>query len=183
MKKYYVIALLFSIQAQMLAGQKYFSKAGNIHFVSESPLEKIEATNSSALVVLDASTGQMEWSVLIKGFQFAKDLMQEHFNENYMESHKYPKGLFKGAITNMHEVNLKKDGTYPVQVKGDLTLHGVTKVLITSGKIFVKGGKISASSTFDIVVADYNIVVPKVVKENIARSVKTEVNAELQLMN
>jgi polyisoprenoid-binding protein YceI len=170
------------LQAHSIVGQKYFSKVGRIHFLSEAPLEKIEATNHNALVIFDASTGKMECSVLIRGFQFEKALMQDHFNENYMESHKYPKGIFKGTILNLNEVNLSKDGTYAVNVKGDLTLHGVTKPFILPGQVVIKAGKISATSTFDILVDDYNIQIPKVVKENVSKTVKVIVTADLQKM-
>ena len=100
-----------------------------------------------------------------------------------MESHEYPKGIFKGTIENMSAVNLAKDGEYPVTVKGNLTLHGVTKPFNATGKIGVKGGVIHAQSTFEIVVADYNIQVPKVVKDNVAKNVKITVTADLQKMN
>ena len=161
-------------------GQKYFTKTGKVTFISNAPLEKIEAHNSNAYVVLDASNGSIECSVLIKGFQFVKALMQDHFNENYMESHEYPKGIFKGTVENMSAVNLQKDGDYPVTVKGNLTLHGITKPFNAAGKITVKGGVLAAQSSFDIVVADYNIQIPKVVRDNIAKNVKVNVVADLQ---
>lgn len=124
----------------------------------------------------------MDLSVLIKGFHFEKALMQDHFNENYMESHLYPKGSFSGTILNMKEINLGKDGIYPVRVQGDLTLHGVTKAITTSGQINVKAGKIYASSTFDITIADFKIDIPKVVKDNISNAVEVTVSVELLLM-
>ncbi len=170
------------VQVSVVTGQKYFTKVGRIHFISEAPLEKIEASNHNALIIFDAASGKMECSVLIKGFQFDKALMQDHFNENYMESHKYPKGIFKGSILNMNEIHLQKDGTYTANVKGELTLHGVTKPFITSGQIQVKSGKISASSTFDILVADFDIQIPKVVKENISKTVQIVISADLQRM-
>lgn len=174
------LTLLFLLVTILPArAQKYFSKTARIHFLSEAPLEKIEASNHNAMVVLDASTGQMEWSVLIKGFQFQKALMQEHFNENYMESHKYPKGLFKGTLLNRNDVNLTKDGKYAVNVRGELTLHGVTQPLITSGWITVQAGKVTASSSFDIAVADYQIEIPKLVRDNIAKVVRVSVSADL----
>ena len=93
--------------------------------------------------MLDAATGRLECSVLIKGFQFEKALMQDHFNENYMESHKFPKGVFKGTITNMQDIHLKKDGTYTVVVKGDLPLKlwfriSISKFRKSSGIILLK---------------------------------------------
>jgi len=183
MKCFLIAALILLFQLPALMAQKYYTKAGKIQFVSDAPLEKIEATNGNALIVLDATNGHVELSVLIKGFQFAKALMQEHFNENYMESHLYPKGLFKGSIMNMKEINLGKDGTYMAAVQGELTLHGVTKGLTTTAQITVKAGKISASSTFDITIADYNVEIPKVVKDNISKTVRVTVTTELQLMD
>ena len=166
--------------ASLVFGQKYFTKTGSIHFLSEAPLEKIEASNGTAYVVFDAGTGQMEWAVLIKGFKFEKALMQEHFNENYMESNKYPKAIFKGTITNMSAVNLAKDGTYNVEASGDLTIHGVTKPIRAPGRIMVKEGAVTAESSFNITIADYKIEVPKVVRDNIAKTVLVSVSAPLQ---
>lgn len=182
MKSFYVMAVMMLFLLHPLVGQKYYSKAGRIQFVSEAPMEKIEAANNSALIVLDGATGRMDLSVLIKGFQFEKALMQDHFNENYMESHLYPKGLFSGTILNMKEINFGKDGNYTARVQGELTLHGVTKAMTTSGQISVKAGKIYATSTFDITIADFNIDIPKVVKDNISKTVHVTVSAELLLM-
>ncbi len=183
MKQYILLALATSFFIPLMSGQKYYSKVGRLSFTSDAPIEKIEATNTNGLVVIDAASGQIECSVLIKGFQFEKALMQEHFNENYMESHKYPKGLFKGTIANMKEINLTKEGTYTAKVNGNLTLHGVTKTISIPGQVIVKGGKITVSATFEILVADYNIVIPKVVRENIAEKVKININADLLPMN
>lgn len=165
-----------------LFGQKYYSKVGQVVFTSDAPLEKIEAKNTNGLILLDAANGRLECSVLIKGFQFEKALMQDHFNENYMESHKFPKGIFKGTITNMRDINVKKDGAYNAVVKGDLTLHGVTKPFSPTGKVIVKNGKITATSSFEILVTDFNIDIPKVVRENIAEKVKVNIQAELLVM-
>lgn len=183
MKNWCVTGLCLLLSFSVAWGQKYFTKTGRVQFISNAPLEKIEAHNNNGYIILDAGSGSIECSVLIKGFQFEKALMQDHFNENYMESHEYPKGIFKGTIENMSAVNLAKDGEYPVTVKGNLTLHGVTKPFNATGKIGVKGGVIHAQSTFEIVVADYNIQVPKVVKDNVAKNVKITVTADLQKMN
>ena len=175
--------MLFFISGVVgLFGQKYYSKVGQVVFTSDASLEKIEGKNTNGLVVLDAATGRLECSVLIKGFQFEKALMQDHFNENYMESHKFPKGVFKGTITNMQDIHLKKDGTYTVVVKGDLTLHGVTKPFSPTGKVIVKGGMITATSSFEILVADFKIEIPKVVRDNIAEKVKVTIQADLLVM-
>jgi hypothetical protein len=175
--------LAFILCTQTLAGQKYYTKTGRISFISQAPLEKIESSNNNSLIVLDAATGKLECSVLIKGFQFSKALMQDHFNENYMESHKYPKGLFKGTISNLNEVKLAKDGIYTATLKGEMTLHGVTKPMTTTGKFTVKGQNVAATTFFEIHVADFNIEIPKVVKDNVAETVKVTVTADLQRMN
>ena len=178
MKNILILALLFA--TQFAFGQKYFSKMGKVSFYSDAPMEKIEAHNTTASTVLDAATGNMEWAVLIQGFKFEKALMQDHFNENYMESSTYPKAKFKGKIENLSAVNFKKDGDYNVTVSGQLEMHGVTKPVTASGVISVKGGSLSAKSKFSVAVADYDIEIPKVVAENIAKTVDIHVQAEYQ---
>lgn len=177
-----LIVIVMMLSAQLAIGQKYFSKNAKISFHSDAPLEKIEATTSTASTVLDASTGNMEWAVLIQGFQFEKALMQEHFNENYMESTKFPKAKFKGKIDNLSAVDFKKDGSYNVKVSGQMEIHGVTKPVNASGVINVKGGNISADSKFSVAVAEYGIEIPKVVADNIAKTVDINVHADYQAM-
>lgn len=163
--------------------QKYFTRDGNISFFSDAPLEKIEAHNSKATSVLDVASGKMEFAVLIKAFQFEKALMQEHFNENYLESDKYPKSTFKGEITNIKSVDFSKDGEYEVNVKGDLTIHGETKAIEAPGKIIVKNGNVTANSSFEVAVADFNISVPAVVRDNIAKIVRIDVSVNYEELN
>ena len=177
-----LILVVLVLSAQLAIGQKYFSKTGKISFYSEAPMEKIEAHNTTASTVLDASTGNIEWAVLIQGFKFEKALMQEHFNENYMESTTYPKAKFKGKIDNISSVNFKKDGDYNVNVSGQMEIHGVTKPVTATGVISVKGGAISAKSKFSVAVADYGIVIPKLVADNIAKNVDINVLADYQAM-
>jgi polyisoprenoid-binding protein YceI len=177
-----IVILVLTLTAQFAMGQKYFSKTGKISFYSDAPMEKIEAHNTTASTVLDAATGNLEWAVLIQGFKFEKALMQEHFNENYMESTTYPKAKFKGKIDNLSAVNFKKDGDYNVNVSGQMEIHGVTKPVTATGVISVKGGNISAKSKFSVAVADYGIQIPKVVAENIAKNVDIHVQADYQAM-
>lgn len=118
--------------------------------------------------VLTLPTGDLQFSVLIKSFHFKKSLMEEHFNENYMESDKYPKASFKGKINDLSNVNFTKDGVYTVEVSGDLTMHGVTNKISTPGTITVRSGIITAAADFKLKLADYKISIPKIVKDNIA---------------
>lgn len=180
MKKQLLLSLSCLFFAGVLMGQKYFTRDGKVSFFSATPVENIEAHNAKATCVLDASSGNIEFAVLIKAFQFEKALMQEHFNENYMESDQYPKATFKGQVTNMSEINLKKDGEYVAKLKGKLTMHGVTKEISANAKIGVAGGKVKADSSFEVVPDDYNIDIPSIVREKIAKSIKVTVSASLE---
>lgn len=168
------------VVATVNAQDRYFTKTGKIDFFSSASLEDIEAKNKTVTAVLDTKTGAVQFSVQMKGFEFQKALMQEHFNENYIESDKYPKADFKGTVNNNSAVNYTKDGTYNVTVKGKLTIHGVTKDIEAPGTIKVAGGKIDASSTFNILLADYKISIPAVVKDKISNSIKITVNTNLE---
>lgn len=159
---------------------KYFSREGKIQFYSKAPMENIEAINRKATAVLDTETGKMEFSVLMKAFEFEKSLMQDHFNENYVESDKFPRAVFKGSIVNPGSVSWAKDGVYPVTVKGTMDLHGVTKEMETPGTITIKAGKISANADFSIILNDHKIEIPKVVKEKIAETVKVTADVSFE---
>lgn len=174
MKKLIYFLLVFAAAglSSEAFSQKYFTKTGNINFFSKTPMENIDATNKKATCVLDSKTGQIEIALLMKAFEFEKALMQEHFNENYVESDKYPKSTFKGNITNISTVNFTKDGSYPVDIVGKLTMHGVSKDLKTKGSIFVKSGKVNATTEFPVLLADYNIEIPSVVEDKIQKSIK-----------
>jgi polyisoprenoid-binding protein YceI len=157
--------------------QKYFTRSGMISFYSEAPVEKIEAVNNKVTSVVDFENSKMEFAVLIKAFQFEKSLMQEHFNENYMESSKFPKAIFKGTFEadSAITINIKDDGIYPVKIKGDLTIHGVTKPIEATANFIIKGGVINGNAEFNVLVADYDIEIPAVVRDNIAKEVKITV--------
>jgi polyisoprenoid-binding protein YceI len=182
MKK--VILSLFSlVLLTNLSAQKYFSKDAKINFSATSSMEKIEATNNKGTLVIDAASSKLEAAILVKGFHFEKALMEEHFNENYMESGKFSKATFAGDITDLKAVNMAKDGDYKVNVKGKLTMHGVTKDITTTATITVKGGAVAAGKTsFKVLVGDYGIAIPGAVKDKIAKEAKIDVEASLQKM-
>jgi len=179
-KNLIALAALVLVATTADAQDRYFTKTGKIEFTSKAPLEDIEAKNKTVTAVLDTKTGAMQFSLQMKGFEFEKALMQEHFNENYVESSKYPKAEFKGNVVNNSAVNYAKDGTYNVNVKGKLTLHGVTKDVEAPGTIKVNGGKIDATSTFNIQLSDYNISIPSVVKDKISNNIKITVDTKLE---
>ena len=178
MKKLFLLPLLLFPILQVTKAQKVYTKNGNISFFSTTAMENIRADNNTVVSVLDSKSGSLQFSVLIKGFHFPKALMEVHFNENYMESDKYPKSSFKGKIKDLTNVKLTQDGSYPVIVSGDLTIHNVTKAASASGTITVKGGVISATSKFNVTLADYNITIPAMVKEKISKTVEITVSCD-----
>ncbi len=173
-----VIATSLSVLSSATA-QKFYTKNGLISFFSTTKMEDIKADNNQVLCVLNTQTGELQFSLLTKGFHFPKALMEEHFNENYIESTKFPKSIFKGLVTDITKVDFNKDASYPVNVKGDLTIHGVIKNITASGSIIIKGGKIIASSKFMAKLADYKILIPRAVKNNISESIEIAVNCNL----
>lgn len=179
MKKIIVIlaGLLFSIAG--IAQGKFYTKTGKISFFSSTPLEDIAAVNKSVVSLLDTKTGDLNFAAQIKGFEFKKALMQEHFNDYYLESTKYPKTEFKGQVTNNSEINYSTNGNYTAKVKGKLTIHGVTKDVETTGTISAKDGKLLLNATFNVLVEDYNIVIEKLYRDNIAKSIKVTVDCTL----
>ncbi len=162
------LALVISCAAASF-GQNYMTRTGKIFFnaTTKSSPEKIEAKNNEVATILDGKTGDLRFQVLIKSFKFERELMQEHFNENYMESDKFPKSDFKGSITNLNDVNLGKDGTYNVKVTGKLTIHGVTNDVSVPGTLVVKGNTVELNAKFAVKMADYKISVPAVVADKV----------------
>ena len=182
MNKLIATIVIFSFSFVSLQAQKYFSKTGEISFHSSTPIEDIEAISNSASTVFDLESGKIQWAVLIKSFEFEKALMQEHFNENYMESSKYPKGVFKGSVKNYESIDFTKDGLYEAEVTGTLEIHGKLNTVETTASFKVENGKVTATSNFKIAVADYGIEIPSVVKDNIAKEVEVKINTNYELL-
>jgi YceI-like domain len=169
------IFLIFLLNVYSIAQTKLFTKNGSISFYSKTAIENISAHNNKVLAVWEIATGKIEFAALMKGFEFEKALMQEHFNENYVESDKYPKAIFKGIIENAGSISLATDKTYTVKVNGTLTIHGVTKQINTTAIISVKNGTVSALSNFSFLLSDYNIRIPKVA-DNINKKIDIAIN-------
>lgn len=173
------LSLFILLIATTAFGQRYISKSGHIWFHSEAPLETIEAHNKQVNSALDITTGDFVFKVLMKSFIFEKALMQEHFNENYVESDKYPNATFKGKVTNIDGVEFIEPGTYNAKVTGDLTIHGITKKVSTTGVFEVHTSMIQGKSTFTIMIDDYNISIPGAVAGKIAEEI--EINVDIKL--
>ncbi|MFD1754070.1 YceI family protein [Rufibacter sediminis] len=170
------IVLLCRLSPPAVAQSRYFTRTGHISFFSKAPLEDIEASTKQVVSFLDLKTGEMVFSVPMKMFQFRKSLMQEHFNENYVESDKYPKATFKGKVVNIQSVNLAQDNLYKVLIEGVLTIHGVDRPVRTEGTLEVKNKQMVGKSTFSVTPQEFNIEIPFLVKEHIAKRIDITVN-------
>ena len=169
-----VPALLLMLQSPDSFGQKYMAENGYVRFFSEAPLENIEAVNNDGLSVFETSTGRIAFTIPIKDFEFAKQLMQQHFNENYLESDKYPTSTFSGEIQGYSDTAEKQELT----ARGELTIHGVTKEVTIEGEGKKTGEKILLEASFPVQLEDYNIKIPKVVMFNIAEVVDVTIKFE-----
>jgi polyisoprenoid-binding protein YceI len=167
---FFLLSIVFAVSAQ-----KYMTKNGYIGFSSQTPMENIKGDNNQVAGVLDTSNGEMVFQALIKSFHFDRALLEEHFNENYMESDKFPKSSFKGKITNLSSVNFLKNGTYDVTVEGDLTIHDVTNKISTKGTIEVVTGGINANSKLNIIPEDYKINIPGIVRDKVNKNLEVTV--------
>jgi polyisoprenoid-binding protein YceI len=171
MKKSIIVLLLSVMTITAGAQSLYITKAGKVSFNSRSSVEKIEADNNEVSSVINTQTGDMVFAILLKSFHFDRALMEEHFNENYVESDKFPKSTFKGKISNLSTINFTKDGSYPAIVEGDLTMHGVTKKVSSNGTLTVKAGKIAAYAKFSIKLKDFDISIPSLVADKISQDI------------
>ncbi len=156
--------------------QNFMTKTGFIGFYSKTPLEDIKGENNQVYAILDPTTHHVAFAVLLKGFIFPKELMQEHFNENYVESDKYPKATFTGACSG--DMDLAKDGIYQVVIKGSLSLHGVTQPLETTAQLEVKSGQILGTSSFHLKPEDFQIQIPGIVRDKIAKEIDVRIKID-----
>jgi len=179
MKRLIILLVGIVMIVPFASAQKFMTKNGTIRFYSEGQMEKIEAYNHQVNSALDIATGNFVFKVLIKSFEFEKALMQEHFNENYMQSDQFPNSTFNGKVTNLKDINFGKDGVYKTVVEGDLTMHGVTNKIKTNGTFEIKDGKVVGKSTFNVLIKDYNISIPKAVVKNIAENIQIDVNVSM----
>lgn len=180
MKKLILLITLVGFTNINADAQIYYTKNGNVSFFSKTVLENIDAENNQVISVLNVETGALQFSLLNNAFHFPKAKMETDFNEDYMESDKYPRSTFKGTITNISEVNFNKDGSYAVKVNGDLTIHGVTKNISAPGTIVIRNGNVSATSSFKVLVSDYKIQIPSIVSNKIGESIEVKVACNYQ---
>lgn len=176
-----ILALTVLIFTGKIHAQKYITKNGFISFYSETPIETIQAANNQVNAALDAETGAMVFKVLMKSFEFPKALMQEHFNENYVESDKYPNSTFVGKVTNFKDIDFSREGTYDAMVEGELTIHNVTRKISEKGTFIVKSqDNVQGKCKFNVKVEDYDIRIPRAVVANIAETIEVTVDIDMK---
>jgi polyisoprenoid-binding protein YceI len=171
MRRYLTYRLFFCLLVPFgVSAQRYVTANGEARFSSETPVEDIEATNKKSQVIFQQQTGEIAARIPIRDFVFPNKLMQEHFNENYMESDKYPVATFTGKLVSVPE--LTGNNPIPVIAKGKLTIHGVTKERELKGTISSEDNALTFNCEFDVALADHQIEVPKLVFVKIAQVVK-----------
>lgn len=178
MKNILLISLAF-FSFLSFSQEKYISRNGQIQFIASTPLETIDPVNNHVSCILDTENGKIVFQLKMISFKFEKALMEEHFNEKYVESDKFPKSTFVGQIQNWD--NFTWNGIeQDVVVKGKITIHGIEKEIVAKGVIETSKSTISLSSSFDIIILDFGIKIPRLVRDKISETVKVEVNLTLK---
>jgi hypothetical protein len=177
MKKSALLLIALVAGALSLNAQIYKGSKTTVSFFSSTPVEDISATDTIATMLLNSKTGDVIANISIKGFVFPNVLMQEHFNENYMESDKFPMGSFKGKINET--VDYTKDGTHNVTITGTLTIHGVAKPRTIPATVTVKGSTVTVDCKFEVALVDHDIKVPEAVGAKIAEKIQVTVKSTM----
>ncbi len=164
--------LIFTGQSAWAQSTLYATSAGQTSFFSKTPVEDIKAVNKKTQVILNTTSGEIAVRMNMRDFDFPNELMEEHFNENYMESAKYPTSTFKGKVDQ--DIDLTKNGTYNLTASGTFTIHGKSQNRTLKGDITVKGGEILINSEFNVSLSDHSIDVPKIVFVKIAQNIQVK---------
>lgn len=178
MKKVSTFLIILFVSVSSLYAQKFIGKTGKASFTSDAPMELINAASNELVGILNTTDRTFAFSIVITSFKgFNSELQREHFNENYMESDKYPKASFTGTI--VENVDFSKDGTYQVNAKGKLNIHGVTVERTIPATIITKAGKPSISSKFTVKLVDHKIEIPTIVMKKVAEEVYITINIDV----
>ena len=175
-----LIALFYLAKAQDAKyADAYVCLKGKTHFFASTPLQDIDAVSNTSLCVVNTKTKKVSAKLQMNSFSFPEKLMQEHFNENYIESDKYPFGILEAVI--VENIDFSKDGVYDVTLKGTFEVHGVKRDREIKGKLTVKNGQpVAATAQFDVKLADHNIKIPTAVVAKIAEVVKVDVDFKFE---
>ncbi len=171
MKKLFFVLIFLSFSFGVCA-QKFKVIKSYVRFFSDAPVEDIEAVNIQSNSILNIETGEIAFSIPIREFHFAKKLMQEHFNENYLESHKYPNATFQGTISGYDK---NKSGLQNAKAIGKMTIHGVTQLVEVEGQVQISTNYLKIKSKFDVKLEDHNIKIPSIVAYNIAETIEVTI--------
>ena len=166
------LCLLYTLP---LFSQQHLLTESYISFYSSAPVEDIEAATTRSKSLFNAETGDIAFVIPINTFEFNKKLMQEHFNESYLESHKYPEATFKGKLVGF---NPQQQGVQNVMAKGEMKIHGVSRQIETEGTLEFMGKEVHMAARFPIRLADYQVEIPKLVMYNIAEVVDVKIKAK-----
>ena len=179
-KRYFLLTLICVFALHTAAAQVYLTRNGTIRFFSEAPLENIEAVNRQVMSALNTENGEFVFRLNILSFLFDKALMQEHFNDNFMESHNYPNASFQGTIGGIDDIDFAVPGSYDVVVKGDLTIKDVTRTVEEQGTLIVGDEMITGKAVFVIRLEEYNVSIPRRYVRNIASEIEVFVDIALR---
>lgn len=172
-----IAAMLFA--TSVVQAQTYRTATGFVHFLSDAPLEKIEASSNKLQGIIDPATNEFAFSLAVSSFQgFNSPLQQEHFNENYLHTDRFPRSTFTGKI--IEPVNYSRDNTYEVRAKGTFEIHGLRIERIIKATLIVNGNSLLISAKFPVLLAEHDISVPRIVQQKIAETIQVTVNAQLE---
>lgn len=174
-----IIALFFTV-LKISAQPIFMTRHGQISFFSKTSMENIDAVNNEVSSAFNQQTGELGFAVLIKSFHFDRALMEQHFNENYLESDQLPKATFKGKIADIQAISTGKDGSYNVVAEGDLTIHGVTQKVKIPGTVVIAGGLPRVTAKFQVSPKDYNIKIPSLVADKISSAIAVTVDCRYE---
>ncbi len=180
MPKHILLTLICLVATQAATAQVYLTRNGTIRFFSEAPLENIEAVNRQVMSALNTETGEFVFRLPVRSFAFEKALMQEHFNDNFMESHNFPNASFQGMIEEGGSIDFSAHGSHDVVVAGELTIKDVTKSISEPGTLTIKDDLIEGKAVFIIRPEDYNISIPRRYVRNIASEIEVFVDVTLR---
>jgi len=178
MKKNLILGFVMFVAfaANLSAQDKYITKTGHVWIHSKTPVKEIVAHNRQITSILDVKTGDMIVSCFLIDFKFDNQLVEEHFNENYVESAKYPKVKFKGKVLDIASIDFSKNGTYKRMVEGVMEMHGKSVTIKKEGTAVVKDGKIKATAAFTVTAEQFAIVIPEIVKDKIQKDIEVYVD-------
>jgi len=174
MKNKLIILILLITSVSVFGQDKFIAKNAYISFYSSTPLEDILGESNEAVAILDASKGEIIFQALMTTFHFKRALMEEHFNENYMESSKFPKTKFKGTIDGFNKAMLKAP-VASIKITGQLNVHGVEKSITVPGTIGLEDGKLVATAKFKVTPEEYGIIIPSLVRDKIGKEMEITV--------